>query len=358
MARLTKDGKLDKRNPHASRNQPPIKQPKIFNDNDNNMSETTNEQPTGDYKPNIPETKDSVSETFNSGNYTESNEIKVEPSGVQDIPHQAMPFESSTSNDEKDSIISKLGLDDSADKAQAEYNPFAGERVLRGEHAKVTVDTTITEEIPSFTPPPMDRVMNEQPKEPLPPLNPDMNKLNDADQKAAAERMVDMVFQLYGMAVKWAGTKAQFPVEEIIKLHADNKIDMNYPFPVSEAETQPFIDVIKSFNSQSKEAFEVSPEFIAKVRQPMINEFMKRGIGLTDIQAIAVFWGIELLQKNMLFFSFRSTVREMVQAQLGFHAKMLSSQQAKATPPPTPQPRKDDKVYEPEILEAGEVKGQ
>lgn len=276
-------------------------------------------------------------------------------------------------SDEQKSVLKELGIKDGA-TAGSDFNPLAGDVKARGEHAEIKTDPTLTNDIEEFTPPPVDAgtpPTPDGPPAPPPAINPEMNTLPPDQQRAAAERMVDMVLQFWGMMKGWAGKKVKIPKDVILKLHADAKLDMNYPFPVAQDESgqieyRPFIQVIENFNEQSQEGFKVTEKFITNVREPMIRECIRLGIGLTDKQAIIVFWSIEIIQTGITFFSLKGMGEDLLQNQKEFHAQMLGKnggsgqqqpagpaqpiqqQEAVAVKTETPNPRPETPLMEPE----------
>ncbi len=236
-------------------------------------------------------------------------------------------------------VAKELGISESTSKSGADYNPMAGDVKARGGHAEIHTDQTIQTEIAEFTPPsgtfaPPPPPTQAPPADtpPPPPLNPGMQNLPPEEARQAAESMVDVIFEVYGLIKVWVGSKVKIDItgNKLRDLLEKNKIGLDIPLPLPNGDTTTFREIAASFDTQVAETFTVSPSFINKVREPMIREFMKRGIGLTDIQKIGVYWAIELLQTGMQALSFRGLANEIIDRQIQIYAKITGQ-----TPPPS-----------------------
>lgn len=202
---------------------------------------------------------------------------------------------------------------------------------------------------PKFTPPSAQTIF-EEPKfggQTIPP-NPQMNDLSDKDKRDAAERLVDGVFQIWSWLKSLAGKKAVIDIDKVKRLHKEMKLDMNILIPLGDGRTASFLEIVLDFNKQSEEAFIVTEDFINKVREPMIREFMKRNIGLTDMQTILVFWSMEIATTGYHFIDIKKKANEVLEGQIALKQANKSTNQK-------PKEEKPKDVSEPAKEEYSEV---
>lgn len=287
---------------------------------------------------------------------------------VQTAGEYASPAFSQSSESEEKAIAElakKLGVKGSENTA-SNFNPFAGDVKARGEHAEVKTDPSIKEEIKEFVPP--SNILPPPPTQPTnptppPPVNPELAGMSPDQTREAAEGMVDVIFDMYGLIKKFIGNKVKIDVagKKITELVKAGNLSLDMPMPLPDGTQTTFREIVASFDAQVEETFEVSKSFIDKVREPMIQEFQKRGIGLTNIQRIGVYWTIELIQTGMQAFQFKSVQNQIIANQIEVH-KMLMNQMGNPAPaqqqttntPNQKETTKDDGIQEAEMLEPEE----
>lgn len=279
----------------------------------------------------------------------------VEQNNPQSTPTEQAPYAAEENNAD---FLKNMGLGNETAPA-TEVDDFAGNVTPRGPHAEIKTDASVQEVPeyqPPFTPPPIDDAAQQaQQQASFIPPNPALNNLTDAEKRQGAERLVDSVFEIWGWAKSMAGSYSGIDIKKVKKLHADLKIDMNAVIVIpGTGERVTFLQIIENFNSQTGQAFIVNDAFKARVREPMIREFIKRNIGLTDIQQIAVFWGLELAQTGAAFFQLKNMGNEIIANQMELF-KGTSRPSAAATPP-SAQPAAKAEEAKPEYKEPEEKK--
>lgn len=216
-------------------------------------------------------------------------------------------------------------------KHNEEYNTFAGNVKPRGEHANIKTDPSI-QEVPEYTPP----STPPPPKEPAKPIlapNPAINDMSAADKEKAAAALVDVILNVWTFIKMGAGSKAGIDIDKVKDLAAQAKIDLNAQIPIGPNEYVSLAQMIESFNAQAPSAFVVSEDFKNKVREPMIREFVKRGIGLTDLQLIIVYWGIEIVTTGWNFWDLKKQGNKIINNQMEL-LKLARETQSKNTARP------------------------
>ncbi len=184
--------------------------------------------------------------------------------------------------------------------------------------------------------PTAETILNEpQPGAQAIPPNPGMNDLSSGDKRKAAEAAVEFIFTIWQWLNDFARKKACIDMKEVQKLHDAAKIDMNMLIPRPGKAPISFKDVVEDFNNQSQELFIVTEKFKNEVREPMIREFLKRNIGLTDLQKIAAYWSMEGVQKIAQFIQTKNLGNEILQGLMDLKAQG-DKKNRPATPPPAP----------------------
>lgn len=229
-------------------------------------------------------------------------------------------------------------------KHQEEYNTFAGNVKPRGEHANIKTDPSI-QEVPEYTPPLTPPPAKEPARSIIQP-NPGMNDLSAVDKEKAAAALVEVIFNVWSFIKMAAGSRAGINIERVKELAAQAKLDLNSQIPIGPNEFVTFAQMIESFNTQAPTAFVVSDDFKNKVREPMIREFVKRNIGLTDLQLIAVYWGIEIITTGYNFFDLKKQGNRIIENQMEIFKQLQNrpSQSAPTAAAPAPDPVTEKKT--------------
>jgi len=243
--------------------------------------------------------------------------------------HQA--FVASGASDDADFLKSMNLPTEAADKYKhnEEYNTFAGNVKPRGEHANIKTDPSIQEVpeyVPPTTPPPAP-----EPAKPILAPNPAVSQMSASDKEKAAAALVDVILNVWGFIKMAAGSKAGINIEKVKELATASKLDMNAPIPIGPNEYVTFAQMVESFNAQAPAAFTVSDDFKNKVREPMIREFVKRDIGLTDLQLLMVYWGIEIATTGWNFIDLKKQGNKIIENQMEIFKQLGAAKVA--TPP-------------------------
>lgn len=252
--------------------------------------------------------------------------------------------------------------------AATNYDPLTSQPVKERDYTKpnVSADTNpnlLVEEIPemSFDAPPLQEfatapdAMPDIEREGNPPnnandggfsgaddahtsYNPEMHDLSNKEKRLAAKQLVDAIFQIYEVVNHYAAQGVKYPENKLVELHESGVLDMNMEYPIPHPDGSgitkiPLISLIKNINESAESHFTVTDEFKDKVREPMIREFMKHDIGLSDAQFLMVTWAQEIVQKGIMFFQIRSEIKKVIAGGKALMTEMRKT--AAPNPPPT-----------------------
>jgi len=246
---------------------------------------------------------------------------------------------------------------------QADYNPLQ-ENVKQRPYTRPNVEvvdaTPIAE--PIFTPPTFeelqsgfdaqnsggqganidDRKVWGQSDEDMGSANPYVEQLDRKDQKAASSALADAVLDGYSQLNGFGNKLIQFDANKIEDLMRKGEIDPNITLPIN-GQNIGILDYVNEYNSQTKDVISVSPEFIDKVRPVLIRVLMKRGIGMTDEQLLAYYFGVDILTKGATIYGLRKQNASLLEA-----LKDMSGGAPRSTPPPSQptQPTQPTQQYE------------
>jgi hypothetical protein len=175
-------------------------------------------------------------------------------------------------------------------------------------------------------------------------LNPDMEHLPPKDQVEASTLMVDMVLGGYSFVWDIAGQKMAIEDEKLNEI-AQQGVDFQQTVTTFDNDNLKVLDFFEQYNKDVQEIFKVKPEFIEKVRPPMIREFSRRGLGVTDLQFLIFEFAKDSGTKVMLGMNLKKSINGFTE-QLIENAKAIKAQgvpyNAPIQPitnniPPTPQ---------------------
>lgn len=221
---------------------------------------------------------------------------------------------------------------------------------------------------PSFTPPPIN--LNAVPggtpnqpsasappppkKEPPKPLNPDMEGMAKRDSSKAASHVANMIMGGYEWLNQFASKGMVFPESKLNKLARTGEIDFSIqiPYDYASSQTMSLGEFVQEYNSQNKNAFEVSEKFKQEVTPVLKRVLEKRGVGMTDEQYLVYLFGKDISVKAVMFASARSQMSQMlkmfkemtVEKNGGgdFEQEYAQEQQPKS---PEPEPAGDGMAY-------------
>ena len=251
---------------------------------------------------------------------------------------------------------------------EADYNPLqenVKQRPYTRPNVEVTDATPIAE--PVFTPPSFEELQNGfeadmngggaqvddrkvwgQSDEDMGSANPYVEQLDKKDQKAASSALADAVLDGYSQLNGFGNRLIQFDPTKIEDLMRKGEIDPNITLPIN-GQNIGILDYVNEYNTQTKDVISVSPEFIDKVRPVLIRVLMKRGIGMTDEQLLAYYFGVDILTKGATIYGLRKQNASLIET-----LKEMSTGAPRSTPPPT-QPTQSSKPTTNEYVEPEEV---
>jgi hypothetical protein len=203
-----------------------------------------------------------------------------------------------------------------------DFNPLS-EAVEQRDYSSPKIATGVTEEIaePTFHQPSYQELNGEQNAEekgggvwnPIEEGNPALEELPDKEKSAAVKTMVNAVLDMYDGAHIIAQRAVQMPEEKLAEMHRDGKINMHQRIPVGAGgQDMNVVELTQTFNQQAAEALEPSEEFRNKVTPPMTRIFMKRGWGMTDEQALLLYFGQDIASKAILVYSLKSQMNQII----------------------------------------------
>ena len=203
-----------------------------------------------------------------------------------------------------------------------DFNPLS-EAVEHRDYSSPKIATGVIEEIsePTFHQPSYQELSGEQNAEeegggvwnPIEDGNPSLEELPDKEKSAAVKTMVNAVLDMYDGAHIIAQRAVQMPEEKLAEMHRDGKINMHQRIPVGAGgQDMNVVELTQTFNQQAAEALEPSEEFRNKVTPPMTRIFMKRGWGMTDEQALLLYFGQDIASKAILVYSLKSQMNQII----------------------------------------------
>jgi len=157
--------------------------------------------------------------------------------------------------------------------------------------------------------------------------NPYVENLDKKEQKIASQAMVDALLDGYGSLKKWSNNLIKLDPKKIKKAINDGDIDGSIGIPVGQGQVVPLMDYVEMYNAETSEAISMSEEFKEKVSPVLLRVFMKRGIGMTDEQLLAYYFGMDIITTGAQIFALRSQNNALI-AQL----KEMSENNVRGTP--------------------------
>jgi hypothetical protein len=189
---------------------------------------------------------------------------------------------------------------------------------------------------PSFAD--LDGSAEEEASEPERPFNPSYSELDGKEKTMGAEMMADMTLDIYEKGCFYMGKIPEISEGKLDKLIAEGEIDASIKLQ-TEAGEMPIKEFAVEFNDSIREAFLVSDEFKEKVKPPLLRVFKKRGIGMTDEQLLAYYFGTDLLAKGAQAFMLRKTANNILDSLRENTMAMRENQITNPIPQPQAQPQ-------------------
>jgi hypothetical protein len=199
--------------------------------------------------------------------------------------------------------------------------------------------------------------------------NPYVENLDKKEQKMASQAMVDAILDGYGSLKKWSNNLIKIDPNKVKKAINNGEIDGNIAIPVSAGQHVPLMQYVEMYNSETSEVIGMSDEFREKVSPVLLRVFMKRGVGMTDEQLLAYYFGMDILTTGAQIFALRnqnkqilSQLKEMTENNAGMRSA-TPAQAAEATAnvrtndpvDPTPEPQYTPPANEREFIEPEEM---
>lgn len=204
---------------------------------------------------------------------------------------------------------------------------------------------------PSFMPPPMMGMMQEEEKtkKPQEPFNPQLNDLPKKDKHDASAKMAEMIISGYKFGNQLLDNALLFNERKIAKMQQKGEIDLGVEIPLSPSVTMTAGEFIQDYNEQTKGSITVTKEFEEEVTPVLTRVLEKRGIGLTDEQLLIYLFGKDMLVKGFIVTQSLAVKKDMLnmlkEASLGIKAQQT---QPTYTPPPTQQPEPQYEYQQPQ----------
>ena len=195
--------------------------------------------------------------------------------------------------------------------------------------------------------------------------NPYVENLDKKEQKMASQAMVEAIMDGYSGLKRWSNNLVKLDANKIKKAINNGEIDGNIAIPIGGGQTVPLMQYVEMYNSETSEVIGMSEEFKEKVSPVLLRVLMKRGIGMTDEQLLAYYFGMDLITTGAQIFALRSQNNALI-AQLKEMSEngtaprtnpVAESPQTNSEPQPEPQPIRSTPSQEPtiEYLEPEEV---
>ena len=195
-----------------------------------------------------------------------------------------------------------------------------------------------TFERPSFAD--LDDETEQASAEPERPFNESFSQLDGKEKTMGAEMMAEMTLDIYEKGCFYMGKIPEISESKIDKLIAEGEIDPSIQLQ-TEAGAMPIKEFAVEFNDSIKDAFVVTDEFKEKVKAPLIRVFKKRGIGMTDEQLLAYYFGTDIATKGAQAFMLRKTTNSILDSLRENTMAMREQQMAQTPKPPKPEPFRD-----------------
>lgn len=190
---------------------------------------------------------------------------------------------------------------------------------------------------PSFTPPPMTGMVNEneKPKDirPKEPFNPQAKQMTTKDKRLASKRVADMLMTAYKWVNRFADSSLQFNERKVSKMVSNGELDLSVQVPISPNETISAGEFIQEYNDQSRNTIVVTNEFEEEVMPVLIDVLEEEGITMTKKQELAFIVGQDIAVKGFMMYQSLQVKKDMLKMMTEF-----SSIRKPSYVPPAPAP--------------------
>ena len=199
--------------------------------------------------------------------------------------------------------------------------------------------------------------------------NPYVENLDKKEQRMASKAMVEAILDGYSGLKKWSNNLIKLDPKKIKKAINEGEIDGNIMIPVGAGQQVPLMEYVEMYNAETAELITTSDEFKEKVSPVLLRVLMKRGIGMTDEQLLAYYFGMDIITTGAQIFALRNQnnaliaqLKEMSEGKTA-PATAPRAQTREAEPDPEPQPQPTQRTPPPsseptEFFEPEEVKAE
>jgi hypothetical protein len=204
---------------------------------------------------------------------------------------------------------------------------------------------------PSFIPPPMTGMVNEneKPKDirPKEPFNPQAKQMTTKDKRLASKRVADMLMTAYKWVNRIADSSLQFNERKISKMVSEGQLDLSVQVPISPTDTISAGEFIQEYNEQSRNTVVVTQEFEEEVMPVLIDVLEEEGITMTKKQELAFLVGQDIAVKGFMMYQSLNVKKDMLKMMQEFSTLRQPSYVAPApAPTPAPQPTYTEPIVE------------
>jgi hypothetical protein len=165
------------------------------------------------------------------------------------------------------------------------------------------------------------------------PVNPAMNELSDREKSLAAKQLAESALDAYETLKKLSVNFAKIKERNIKKLYDTGKISREQRIQINEqGDSVTLMDFTRNFNEQIQQLGEPDPAFRKTIMPPLVREFEKRGMGMSDMQLIAFATLKDISVTAVGLYSANRTFKEILQTMI--ENNPYAGQEPKSPPPP------------------------
>ena len=169
------------------------------------------------------------------------------------------------------------------------------------------------------------------------PVNPAMNELSDREKSLAAKQLAESALDAYETLKKLSVNFAKIKERNIKKLYDTGKISREQVIQINEqGDSVSLMEFTRNFNDQIQQLGEPDPAFRKTIMPPLVREFEKRGMGMSDIQLIAFATLKDISVTAVGLYSANRTFKEILQTMI--ENNPYAGQEPKSPPPPPKKP--------------------
>ncbi len=167
--------------------------------------------------------------------------------------------------------------------------------------------------------------------EPIQPLNAEANVMSETEKKAGAELTVAAFWSGYDKLNQFMGAILQFPVEKRIKMHHEDKLDLNMKVKVAIDGTMVTVnEFYEQYNTDVKEIFATDPALKARLEEPMKREAVRLGLIMSDKQVILLGLGEDMISKLVQCVALKRAMNNFTEAMVEQYSEMKKTRKDEA----------------------------